>query len=177
MSVTGVAVSVLIAIIILEGMGATLNTMTLGGLTIAIGEVVDDAIIDVENVFRRLSENRALGNPRRAFDVVLDASLEVRSAVVYATFVVALVFLPILMMSGVRGRIFEPLGMAYIFAIMASLAVALTLTPALCLMMLPGAAPRTETSFVRRLKERHRKLLEGASGNPDLVIGSAAALC
>src|SRR5713101_9628183 len=104
-------------------------------LTIALGEVVDDAIIDVENVFRRLSENRALGSPRRAFDVVLDASLEVRSAVVYATFVVALVFLPILTMSGVQGRIFEPLGMAYIFAIMASLAVALTITPALCLMM------------------------------------------
>jgi Cu/Ag efflux pump CusA len=161
-------------------MGATLNTMTLGGLTIAIGEVVDDAIIDVENVFRRMSENRALGSPRRAFDVVLNASLEVRSAVVYATFVVALVFLPILTMSGVQGRIFEPLGMAYILAIMASLGVALTLTPALCLIMLPGAGARAETAetaFVRRLKERHQKLLEGASANPDLVIGGAAALC
>jgi Cu/Ag efflux pump CusA len=134
-------------------------------------------MIDVENVFRRLSENRALGSPRRAFDVVLDASLEVGSAVVYATFVVALVFLPILTMSGVQGRIFEPLGMAYIFAIMASLAVALTLTPALCLMMPPGTDARAETAFVRRLKQRHQKLLEGASANPDLVIGGAAALC
>src|SRR6266404_1341558 len=168
-SLTAIPLSLLIAIIILERMGASLNTMTLGGLTIAIGEVVDDAIIDVENVFRRLSENRALGNPRRAFDVVLDASLEVRSAVVYATFVVALVFLPILTMSGVQGRIFEPLGLAYIFAIMASLAVALTLTPALCLMMLPRADARTETAFVRRLKERHQKLLEAASANPALV--------
>ncbi len=176
-SLTAIPLSLLIAIVILERMGATLNTMTLGGLTIAIGEVVDDAIIDVENVFRRLSENRALPSPRRAFDVVLEASLEVRSAVVYATFVVALVFLPILTMSGVQGRIFEPLGMAYIFAIMASLAVALTLTPALCLLMLPGAEARTETAFVRRLKERHQKLLEGASANPDLVIGGAAALC
>jgi len=88
-SLTAIPLSLLIAIVILERMGATLNTMTLGGLTIAIGEVVDDAIIDVENVFRRLSENRALPSPRRAFDVVLDASLEVRSAVVYATFVVA----------------------------------------------------------------------------------------
>jgi Cu/Ag efflux pump CusA len=100
-SLTAIPLSLLIAIVILERMDATLNTMTLGGLTIAIGEVVDDAIIDVENVFRRLSENRALPSPRRAFDVVLDASLEVRSAVVYATFVVALVFLPILTMSGV----------------------------------------------------------------------------
>jgi Cu/Ag efflux pump CusA len=136
-SLTAIPLSLLIAIIILERMGATLDTMTLGGLAIAIGKVVDDAIIDAENVFRRLNENLALGNPRRAFNVVLDASLEVRSAVVYATFVVALVFLPILTMSGVQGRIFAPLGMAYIFAIMASLVVALTVTPALCLIMLP----------------------------------------
>src|SRR5260370_1779401 len=93
-SLTAIPLSLLIAIIILQPLGATLNTMTLGGLTIAIGEVVDDAIIDAENVFRRLGENRALKNPRRAFDVVLDASLEPRSAVVYATFVVALAFLP-----------------------------------------------------------------------------------
>ncbi len=176
-SLTAIPLSLLIAIIILERMGATLDTMTLGGLAIAIGEVVDDAIIDAENVFRRLNENRALANPRRAFDVVLDASLEVRSAVVYATFVVALVFLPILTMSGVQGRIFAPLGMAYIFAIIASLAVALTVTPALCLMMLPRADTPPETAFVRRLKARHQRLLEGASANPDLVIGGAAALC
>src|SRR5713101_4438507 len=176
-SLTAIPLSLLIAIIILERMGATLDTMTLGGLAIAIGEVVDDAIIDAENVFRRLNENRALGNPQRPFNVVLDASLEVRSAVVYATFVVALVFLPILTMSGVQGRIFAPLGMAYIFAIMASLAVALTVTPALCLIMLPRTDAPPETAFVRRLKARHRRLLEGASANPDLVIGGAAALC
>jgi CzcA family heavy metal efflux pump len=176
-SLTAIPLSLLVAIIILEKIGATLDTMTLGGLAIAIGEVVDDAIIDAENVFRRLGENRAHSNPRRAFDVVLDASLEVRSAVVYATFVVALVFLPILTMSGVEGRIFAPLGMAYIFAIMASLAVALTVTPALCLMMLPRADAPPETAFVRRLKTRHRSLLEGASANPDLIIGGAAALC
>jgi CzcA family heavy metal efflux pump len=176
-SLTAIPLSLLIAIIILERMGATLDTMTLGGLAIAIGEVVDDAIIDAENVFRRLNENLALGNPRRAFAVVLDASLEVRSAVVYATFVVALVFLPILTMSGVQGRIFAPLGMAYIFAIMASLAVALTVTPALCLMMLPRADAPPETAFVRRLKVSHQKLFERASTNSDLVIGGTAALC
>jgi CzcA family heavy metal efflux pump len=175
-SLTAIPLSLLIAIIILERMGATLDTMTLGGLAIAIGEVVDDAIIDAENVFRRLNENLALGNPRRAFDVVMAASLEVRSAVVYATFVVALVFLPILTMSGVQGRIFAPLGMAYIFAIMASLAVALSVTPALCLIMLPRPDAPPETAFVRRLKARHRRLLEGASANPDLVIGGAATL-
>src|SRR5207245_9633758 len=127
--------------------------------------------------FRGAPQHRPPGSPRGGCDVVLAASLEVRSAVVYATFVVALVVLPIRTMSGVQGRIFEALGLAYIFAIMASLAVALTLTPALCLMMLPKADARAETAFVRRLKERHQKLLEGASANPDLVIGGAAALC
>ncbi len=158
-------------------MGVTLNTLTLGGLAIAIGEVVDDAIIDVENVFRRLNENRTLDQPRSALGVVLDASLEVRSAVVYATFVVALVFLPVLTMSGVQGRIFAPLGWAYILAIMASLAVALTVTPALRLVMLPKVKSVPETAFVRKLKAAHRRMLERASANGDLVIGGAAVLC
>jgi Cu/Ag efflux pump CusA len=158
-SLTAIPLSLLIAVIVLSARGVTLNTLTLGGLAIAIGEVVDDAIIDVENIFRRLNENRARGNPRRAFDVILDASLEVRSAVVYATFVVALVFLPVLRMSGVQGRIFAPLGWAYILAIMASLAVALTVTPALCFVMLPRAKTRGETAFVRRLKAAHARLL------------------
>jgi len=176
-SLTAIPLSLLIAIIVLERIGVTLNTLTLGGLAIAIGEVVDDAIIDVENVFRRLNENRALAIPRSAFDVILDASLEVRSAVVYATFVVALVFLPVLTMSGVQGRIFAPLGWAYILAIMASLGVALTVTPALCLAMLPNAKAPPETAFLRRLKAAHRRMLERASVNPDLVIGGAIILC
>ena len=176
-SLTAIPLSLLIAIIVLQRLGVTLNTLTLGGLAIAIGEVVDDAIIDVENVFRRLNENRALGNPQSALEVILQASLEVRSAVVYATFVVALVFLPVLTMSGVQGRIFAPLGWAYILAIMASLAVALTVTPALCLMMLPNAEAAHETAFVRRLKSAHRRMLERASENPDLVLGGVAILC
>ncbi|HUY25919.1 MAG TPA: efflux RND transporter permease subunit [Candidatus Binataceae bacterium] len=176
-SLTAIPLSLLIAIITLQTAGVTLNTMTLGGLAIAIGEVVDDAIIDVENVLRRLGENRALAAPRPAFEVILDASLEVRGAVVYATFIVALVFLPVLAMSGVQGRIFAPLGWAYILAIMASLAVALTLTPALCYAMLSEHRVGADTALVKRLKSMHRRALERASANPDIVIGGAAILC
>src|SRR5712691_1044975 len=138
-SLTAIPLSLFTAVIILDWFGATLNTLTIGGLAIAIGEVVDDAIIDVENIIRRLRENRSRPDPLPVFQVVLDASLEIRNSVVYATFVVALVFLPVLTMSGVQGRIFAPLGIAYICAIMASLAVALTVTPALCLIMLRRA--------------------------------------
>jgi CzcA family heavy metal efflux pump len=165
-SLTAIPLSLLVAVIMLNQMGATLNTITLGGLAIAIGEVVDDAIIDVENIFRRLRENRASQSPRPTFNVILDASVEVRSAVVYATFVVALVFFPVLLMGGVEGKIFAPLGIAYILAILASLGVALTLTPALCAAMLPRATLGVETRFVRRLKEVHRRWLEGLLDRP-----------
>src|SRR6058998_1001016 len=100
-------------------LGISLNTITLGGLAIALGEVVDDAIIDVENIARRLRQNRALPQPRSPRSVVLDASLEVRGSVVYATFVVALVFVPVLVLSGLQGALFRPLALAYIFATMA----------------------------------------------------------
>jgi Cu/Ag efflux pump CusA len=126
--------------------GGKLTIMTLGGLAIAIGEIVDDAVIDVENIFRRLRENQGLERPRSAFQVVLDASVEVRGAVVYATFAVLLVFVPILTLSGVTGRIFAPLGEAYLFAVLASLLVALTVTRGLCLALLrgaPGKEPET----------------------------------
>ncbi len=136
-SLTAIPLSLLTAIILLDKFGVTFNTITLGGLAIAIGEVVDDAIIDVENIFRRLRENQNLAKPRPVFRVVLDASIEVRSAVVYATFIVALVFLPVLTLTGLQGSFFAPLALSYILAIMASLAVALTLTPALSLMFFP----------------------------------------
>src|ERR1700721_524102 len=132
-SLTAIPLSLLTAIILLDKFGVTLNTITLGGLAIAIGEVVDDAIIDVENIFRRLRENQSLAQPRPIFRVVYEASLEVRSAVVYATFIVALVFLPVLTLTGLQGSFFAPLALSYILAIMASLGVALTLTPALSL--------------------------------------------
>ena len=158
-------------------MGISINTITLGGFAIAIGVVVDDAIIDVENILRRLRENSASAQPRSLFQVVLDASLEVRSAVVYATFIVALVFLPVLMMGGVEGRLFAPLGISFILATLASLGVALTVTPALCYVILSKAAPRAEPDHVRRLKARHRRWLEGVSRRPRTVMVTAAILC
>src|SRR5207248_11466166 len=116
--------SLLTAVLILDWFQVTLNTMTLGGFAVAIGVVVDDAIIDVENILRRLRENAGLATPRPLWRVVLEASVEVRSAVVYATFIVAVVFVPVLTMSGLQGRFFTPLGVAFILSIMASLLVA-----------------------------------------------------
>jgi CzcA family heavy metal efflux pump len=152
-SCAAIPLSLLAAVIMLANTGLTLNTMTLGGLSIAIGVVVDDAVIDVENIYRRLRENRASSNPRSVFRVVLDASIEVRSAVVYASFAVMLVFLPVLGMSGVAGKLFGPLAMAYIWAILMSLIVALTVTPALCVLMLGrGELPPEEPPAVHWLK-------------------------
>jgi len=176
-SFTAIPLSLLAAVIVLDRWGISLNTLTLGGFAIAVGVVVDDAIIDVENIWRRLRENRALAQPRSTFHVVLDASLEVRSAVVYATFIVALVFLPVLTMSGVQGRLFAPLATAFVLATMASLAVALTVTPALCMVMLARAKATTELRHIHWLKQHHRRWLEGFAQRPRLVIGLAVALC
>lgn len=142
-SLIAIPLSILVAIVVMDYFGVTLNTITLGGLAIAVGEVVDDAIIDMENIYRRLRENRVLAKPRPLMQVVLDASMEVRSAVFYATFVVVLVFVPVLTMSGLQGRMFGPLGVAYILAILASLLVALTVTPALSMILLPRATQRS----------------------------------
>jgi CzcA family heavy metal efflux pump len=176
-SFTAIPLSLLAAIAVMGRMGFTLNTMTLGGLAIAIGEVVDDAVIDVENILRRLRENRHAANPRPAIRVIFDASIEVRSAVVYATFAVVLVFIPILMMSGIAGALFHPLGLAYIFSVLASLLVALTVTPALCLALL-GRRPlaKGEPPLVRWLKGGYRHVLLLVERVPALVIAGAVAL-
>ena len=129
-SLMAIPLSLIAATLVLTAMGATINTMVLAGLVIAMGEVVDDAIIDVENIVRRLRLNRALARPRSAFRVVLDASLEVRSAVVYASLIVILVFVPVFFLEGLSGSFFRPLALAYVLAILASLLVALTVTPA-----------------------------------------------
>ena len=150
---TAIPVSLLGAVLVLDYFGVGLNIMVLGGLAIALGEVVDDAIIDTENIFRRLRQNRAQRQPGRAAEVVLDASVEVRSSVVYATFIVALVFVPLLTLGGVAGKLFAPLGLAYILAILASLVVALTLTPALCYLLLAPRALQGEDPPVGALAQ------------------------
>jgi CzcA family heavy metal efflux pump len=170
-SCISIPLSLLAAVIVLDKLGLSLNTMTLGGLSIAIGVVVDDAVIDVENIYRRLRENRASANPRAPSLVALEASVEVRGAVVYATFAVMLVFFPVLNMSGLAGRLFSPLGIAYIWAIMASLIVALTVTPALCVVLLGRSdLPEQEAPVVRFLKRGYRRLLLGVERAPWLVI-------
>ena len=177
-SAVAIPLSLLVAIIVLTSLGVSLNTMTLGGLAIALGEVVDDAIIDVENIYRRLRENRGLSTPLPAFRVVLRASLEVRSAVVFATFIVMLIFLPVLTLSGVAGKLFAPLGVAYILAVLASLCVALTLTPAMALALLVrGPLPEREPRLIARLKTRYVALLLTVERRVKTVIAVVALMC
>lgn len=169
---TAIPVSLIGAVLVLDHIGVALNIMVLGGLAIALGEVVDDAIIDTENIFRRLRQNRGRGAPASGFDVVLDASIEVRSSVVYATFIVALVFMPLLTLSGVAGKLFAPLGLAYILAILASLVVAMTLTPALCFLLLTRAALKGEDPpLVRWIRPRYGRLLGRVERHPARVVG------
>jgi CzcA family heavy metal efflux pump len=177
-SLTAIPLSLLTAIVILDALGISLNTITLGGLAVAIGEVVDDAIIDVENILRRLRENSALPNPRPAFDVIFDASLEVRSAVVFATFIVALVFLPILTLSGLQGNFFSPLAISYILAILASLAVALTITPALCYVFFAKRLQHAgETRVQKFIRRAYTRILEPANKTPNLLFATVLIVC
>ncbi len=160
-SATAIPLSLIAAILVLYLRGGTVNTMVLAGLVIALGEVVDDAIIDVENIMRRLRLNAIAENPRTVFQVVFDASMEVRSAVVYATIIVVLAFLPVFFLEGLSGSFFRPLAASYILAILASLVVALTVTPAMSLILLPATARvrYREGPLVRVLKRWYRLLL------------------
>jgi len=176
-SLTAIPLSLLIAVLVLHAAGRTINTMTLGGLAIALGEVVDDAIVDVENVHRRLRENRLNPRPRSVFSIVFRASTEIRGSVVFATFIVALVFLPVFALSGLPGRIFAPLGEAYIAAILASLLVALTVTPALCSYLLPKAAEHPEdTATVRLLKRSYGRWLARMLRYPGRIVSVSLVL-
>src|SRR5262245_8849067 len=173
-SVVAIPLSLLAAIATLRAFGATINIMVLGGLAIAAGEVVDDAIIDVENVWRRL---RLAGPGADVQSLVLKASLEVRSAVVYATVMVALVFLPVLLLGGVEGALFRPLAIAYVLATLASLAVALTLTPALAMTLLPGAIRGAAApGAVRALRAVYERQLAAVLRRPGLLTGIGAAI-
>lgn len=179
-SLAAIPLSLVVAILALSGLGLTLNTMTLGGLTIAIGSVVDDAIIDVENVFRRLRTNAALplAEQRSTLEVIYQASVEVRTSIVFATLIIILVFLPLFFLSGLEGRMLAPLGTAYIVAIAASLLVAVTLTPALCAYLLrgPGVVQEHESAAIRLLKKLYQPALEWSLRRPRMVIGASAAV-
>ena len=171
-----IPLSLLTAGLLLDYRGGTLDTMVLAGLVIALGEVVDDAIIDVENIVRRLRLNAEAGEPRSRLSVVLDASIEVRSAVLYGSMIVVLVFLPVFMLDGLAGAFFRPLALAYVLAILASLIVALTVTPALALLLLRPGRERQEPRVVRALKERYRRALPRFVDRPRAAAATLAVL-
>ncbi|NUQ75708.1 MAG: efflux RND transporter permease subunit [Polyangiaceae bacterium] len=177
-TLTAIPLSFIVAGLVFKAFGLSVNTMTLGGLAVAIGELVDDAIVDVENVYRRLRENKRQPSPRPALDVIRDASNEIRSSIVYATILVVLVFVPLFAMSGIEGRLFAPLGIAYIVSILASLVVSLTVTPALCSYLLPSMkeSEHEDGWLVRKLKALDRRVLHISLSHPKTVMSVAGAL-
>ena len=180
-TLTAMPLSLAAAILVLRAFGASINTMTLGGMAIAIGALVDDAIIDVENVVRRLRENRArpLADQKGAIDVVRDATLEINTSIVFATVIIVLVFLPVFGLAGVEGRLLAPLAFAYIVSLLASLVVAIVVTPALCYGFLPHAASieRGHDGWLaRNLKAQFARILPHALNRPVPVIALSLLL-
>jgi CzcA family heavy metal efflux pump len=176
-TLTAIPLSFVVAAFVLSAFGLSINTMTLGGLAVAIGELVDDAIVDVENVFRRLRENAGSPSPRPAPLVILEASKEVRSSIVFSTVLVVLVFVPLFALSGIEGRLFSPLGVAYVTSILASMIVSLTVTPALCSLLLPAAVGGREHRdgwLVRWLKRTDRIVLMRVVHRPRFVLAAVA---
>ena len=178
-SLVALPLSLLAGLAVLHATGQTLNTMTLGGFAIAIGALVDDAIIDVENVYRRLRQRAGLPPDERpsVLDTVFAASVEIRSSIVYATAVIVLVFLPLFFLSGLEGRLMAPLGLAYVASLIASLLVAVTVTPVLCSLLLgdvPAPDARPDSWLVRHLKAAYTPLLDMALARPRRVMGAAA---
>ncbi len=177
-TLTAIPLSFVTTFLAFDFFGFTVNTMTLGGLAIAIGELVDDAIVDVENVHRRLVENEKLAKPLSRLKVIYEASSEVRNSIVLATVIIALVFFPLLNLGGLEGRFFTPLAFAYLTALGASLVVSLTVTPVLCSYLLRGKSLKEhqDTRFVTALKRWDRKVLEWALPRPKFVLSVVAGL-
>jgi CzcA family heavy metal efflux pump len=176
-SVTAIPLSLLAAALVLHAQGAVINTMILAGFVVALGSVVDDAIIDVENILRRLRENRAAGGGKSTARVIFDASLEVRPAILQATLIIALAVTPVFFMGGLAGAFFEPLAAAFILAMLASMVVALTLTPALCLVLLNrGAIERRESPLVPWLRRHYRAALERVLRAPGATCAGALVI-
>ncbi|KFG68845.1 efflux RND transporter permease subunit [Microvirga sp. BSC39] len=171
-SLTAIPISILVTVLVFNAFGLTINTMTLGGLAIAIGELVDDAVVDVENILRRLKENRELPEPRPVLEVIAAASQEVRSGIVYATMIIILVFIPLFALSGIEGRLFAPLGVAYIVSILASLVTSITVTPVLAYYLLSGRVKGHENDslIVRHLKRGNAALLRWAFAHRGILF-------
>jgi HME family heavy-metal exporter len=176
-SLTAIPTSILVAALVFNAFGLSINTMTLGGLAIAIGALVDDAVVAVENILRRLKENRQKAAPLPIIDVITQASQEVRSGIFYATVIIILVFVPLFALSGIEGRLFAPLGIAFIVSILASLAISITLTPVLAsyLLSAPHAQGEGDSFVVRHLKVGNTRLLRWAFSHQKTLFLSVAA--
>lgn len=177
-TLTAIPLSFLIAFVVFRIFGLTINTMTLGGLAIAIGELVDDSIVDVENIFRRLRENSLLAQPKKTLKVIFEASSEVRNSIVTATIIICLVFIPLLNLTGIEGRLFTPLAISYLTALLASLVVSLSVTPVLCYFLLGKSELKEhgETKFVLWLKNKDKRFLDICLEKPKNVISIVAVL-
>ena len=175
-SLTAIPLSLAVTALVFQWLGQSINVMTLGGLAIAIGELVDDAVVGVENIVRRLRQNRSAPQPLPAFDVVERASVEVRSGILYATIIVVLVFVPLFALPGIEGRLFSPLGIAYIVSILASMLVSMTVTPVLCYYLLPKMKrlDHGDSPLVKWLKRGDARLLAWSFPHAKTLIAIAA---
>jgi CzcA family heavy metal efflux pump len=175
-TLSAIPLSVLIGMMILGWFGQGINTMTLGGLAVAIGSVVDDSIVDMENCYRGLRKNQASSNPVHPFQVVYDTSVEVRVSVIFSTVIIAVVFAPIFFLTGVEGRIFTPMGVAYLVSIFASTFVAMTLSPALCAILLANRSLPTDDTWVSALSHRlYQPILNFSIRFPTIILAVAGA--